>query len=138
MQIADFPVSIPLGEGKPGGLFGRIHGRPWGPVSKMVRSSRSFRSAGGARVAVSAVRRIDSCPRGPPPQPRITYPPIDDLLAGDTLTVEGRAAPGSTIRVGVEYSTTALGGQLPIHGHRARQRSDRGTVAAFGASTICR
>lgn len=53
---------------------------------------------------------------GAPSTPRITTPQNDSLV-GPTLDVEGKAAPGATVRVSISYVSKALGGLFSVNGN---------------------
>lgn len=52
---------------------------------------------------------------GAPVQPTITTPENDSLVS-ETLDVEGKAAPGATVRVSIDYVSKALGGLFSVNG----------------------
>jgi len=57
---------------------------------------------------------------GPPPAPKIVTPADSDYVdAAQPLTVKGRAAAGSTVRIVVSYESKVLGGILPVSGQSA-------------------
>ena len=76
-----------------------------------VTSGLTGGQAGGLTVAA-----------GPPPAPKILSPTADDTVdASRPLEVKGRAQPGSTVRVTVNYVSKVLGGFLPVSGSSGSQ-----------------
>jgi hypothetical protein len=114
VAIVGVASDIPLGEGKPGIYTGEYTVRP-GDVAQDTPVAAQFRTAGGRTVIVPLPGGI-SLAAGPPRAPRITDPPINDVLVGDSLEMAGTAEPAATVRVSVDFASTTLGGLFPLHG----------------------
>lgn len=113
-RIGDAASDIPLGEGKPGLYTGEYTVRP-GDDAPSAPVVVTFRDAKGRTVTASLPSGV-TLSAGPPRSPRITYPPVDDFEAGNEFQMEGDAPPGATVRVTVNYRSTALGGLFPLTG----------------------
>jgi hypothetical protein len=114
IAIIGVASNIPLGEGKPGIYTGEYTVRP-GDVAQDTPVAAQFRTAGGRTETVPLPGSI-SLAAGRPRAPRITDPPINDVLFGDSLDMAGTAEPAATVRVSVDFTSTTLGGLFPIHG----------------------
>lgn len=110
--------AIPLGETDPGVYVGEYTIRAGDSVSNAPVTAR-YEARDGTVVNASLAAGL-TVAAGPPPAPKILSPLDSEYVdANLPLTVRGRAAPGSIVRLVVSYESKVLGGILPVSGQSA-------------------
>jgi len=128
------------------------------PGDSLVGAPVSARYSKDGKTVTTPLASALTIEAGAPVQPRILRPENDSLV-DETLDVEGKAAPGATVRVSIDYVSKALGGLFSVNGSvgskdvvankngdwKAEQftlktnsllASDRATVFTISASTV--
>ena len=114
-NIGNLAKAIPLRETDPGVYVGEYTVRAGDSVQDAPVTAR-FTARDGTEVTTSLASGM-TITAGPPPAPRILTPQDADTVdASSSLTIKGKAAPGSTVRVTVSYVSKELGGILPVSG----------------------
>ncbi len=116
--VGGLAKTIPLGETDPGVYVGEYTIKAGDSVSNSPVTAR-YEARDGTVVNASLATGL-TVTAGPPPAPRILSPIDAEYVdANLPLTVRGRAAPGSTVRLVVSYESKVLGGILPVSGQSA-------------------
>ncbi len=117
-SIGNLAKTIPMRETDPGVYVGEYTIRAGDSVNNAPVTAR-FVARDGTAVTTNLAAGL-TIAAGPPPAPKIFSPADAGYVdAGQPLTVRGKAAPGSTVRVTVSYDSKALGGILPVTGQSA-------------------
>ena len=113
--IGTLAKAIPLRETDPGVYVGDYTVKSGDSVDNAPVTAR-FTARDGTEVSTALASGL-TLTAGPPPAPQIREPQDADTVdANAPLTVRGRATPGSTVRVTVNYVSKELGGILPVSG----------------------
>ena len=116
--VGGLQKDIPLTENSPGVYVGEYTVKAGDSTADAPVSARFVARDG--TVVTSNLASSLTVSSGPPPAPRILDPQDSAYINADApLTVKGKAAPGSTVRVTVSYESKALGGILPVRGESA-------------------
>jgi hypothetical protein len=117
-SIGSLAKNIPMRETDPGVYVGEYTIRAGDSVDNAPVTAH-FVARDGTVVTANLAGGL-TIAAGPPPAPKIISPPDAGYVdANQPLTVKGRAAPGSTVRVTVSYDSKVLGGILPVTGQSA-------------------
>ena len=117
-SIGSLAKNIPLREGDAGVYTGEYTVKAGDSVQNAPVTAR-FEARDGTVVTTSLAGSL-TLAAGPPPAPKILSPSDSNYVdASQPLTVRGRAAPNSTVRVTVSYESKDLGGILPVSGQSA-------------------
>lgn len=117
-SIGTLAKSIPLHEADAGVYTGEYTVKAGDSIQNAPVTAR-FESRDGTVVTTSLSSGL-TIAAGPPPAPKILSPTDSNYVDANTpLTVQGKAAPGSTVRVTVAYESKDLGGILPVTGQSA-------------------
>ena len=117
-NIGNLAKNIPLRETDLGIYVGEYTVRAGDSVTNAPVTAR-FVTRDGTIVTTSLTNSL-TLAGGPPPAPKISSPADSGYVdANQPLTVKGKAAPNSTVRVTVSYDSKALGGILPVSGQSA-------------------
>ena len=103
---------VALREGTTGVYTGEYTVVPGDSLTGAPVSARFSKDGKTVTTPLAAALTIDA---GAPVQPRIVTPENDSLVS-ETLDVEGKAAPGATVRVSIDYVSKALGGLFSVNG----------------------
>lgn len=103
---------VVMREGSTGVYTGEYTVVPGDSLTGVPISAKFSKDGKTVTTPLATVLTIDA---GAPVQPRIVRPENDSLV-DQTLDVEGRAAPGATIRVSIDYVSKALGGLFSVNG----------------------
>ena len=113
--IGALAKSIPLSETDPGIYVGEYTVKT-GDTAENAPVTARFVTRDGTEVTTALASGL-TIAAGPPPAPKILSPlDADSVDVNTPLTVKGRAAPGSTVRVTINYVSKELGGILPVSG----------------------
>ncbi len=113
--VGSLAKDIPLSENDPGVYVGEYTIKAGDSVQNAPVTAR-LTMRDGTTVTTSLASGM-TIAAGPPPAPRILGPADNDTVSADQpLTVRGKAAPGSAVRVTVSYVSKVLGGILPVSG----------------------
>ncbi|MDQ2798083.1 MAG: stalk domain-containing protein [Armatimonadota bacterium] len=116
--VGSLAKSIPLSETSPGVYSGEYTVKAGDSVQNAPVTAR-FEARDGTAVTTSLASGL-TIAAGPPPAPKIVSPTDSNYVdAAQPLTVKGKAAPDSTVRVTVSYISKDLGGFLPVSGQSA-------------------
>ena len=116
--VGGLAKTIPLGETDPGVYVGEYTIKAGDSVQDAPVTAR-YEARDGTVVNASLATGL-TVAAGPPPAPKIISPRDSEYVdANLPLTVKGRAAPGSTVRLVVSYESKVLGGILPVSGQSA-------------------
>ena len=110
--LGTIATDIPLAEGSPGVYTGEYTVKAGDSVQGVPASAKYQKGGKAVTVALASGLTIAA---GGPKAPAITSP-TEGATAADTLTVEGTAAPGATVRVSINYVSKALGGLFSVNG----------------------
>ena len=111
-------AKLALRESEPGVYVGEYTIKAGDSVENAPVTAQ-FVARDGTTVTTSLAQGL-TVAAGPPPAPKIVSPEDAEYVdAAQPLTVRGKAAPGSTVRVTVSYESKALGGILPVSGQSA-------------------
>jgi len=114
-SIGSLEKAIPLRETDPGTYVGEYTVKSGDSIENAPVTAH-FTARDGTEVTTNLATGL-TITAGPPPPPKIRFPEDADTVDVNTpLTVKGRAAPGSTVRVTVSYVSKELGGILPVSG----------------------
>lgn len=117
-NIGSLAKDIPLNETSPGVYTGEYAVRPGDAVQNAPVTAR-FTAKDGTQVTTSLSDNL-TVAAGPSAAPRILSPADNDTINTDnTVTIKGKATPGSTVHVAVSYESKVLGGFLPVSGQSA-------------------
>ncbi len=113
--IGTLAKSIPLTETDPGVYVGEYTVKT-GDTAENAPVTARFVARDGTEVTTTLATGM-TITAGPPPAPKILSPlDTDPVDVNAPLTVKGKAAPGSTVRVTINYVSKELGGILPVSG----------------------
>ena len=113
--IGTLAKAIPLSETDPGVYLGDYTVKA-GDTAQNAPVTARFTTRDGTEVLTSLAAGL-TLTAGPPPAPKIVSPQDADAVdVGVPLVVKGSAAPGSTVRVTINYVSKELGGILPVSG----------------------
>ena len=113
--IGTLAKAIPLSETDPGVYVGEYTVKT-GDTAENAPVTARFVARDGTEVTTTLASGL-TITAGPPPAPKILFPVDTDSVDVNTpLTVKGKAAPGSTVRVTINYVSKELGGILPVSG----------------------
>jgi len=116
--VGSLAKAVPLRETDPGVYVGEYTIKAGDSVQDAPVTAR-YEARDGTVVNTSLATGL-TVAAGPPPAPKIISPADAEYVdASQPLTVKGRAAPGSTVRLVVTYDSKALGGILPVSGQSA-------------------
>jgi len=114
-SIGALAKAIPLPETDPGVYVGEYTVKAGDSIENAPVTAR-FTTRDGTEVSTNLASGL-TITAGPPPAPKILAPlDANTVDASAPLTVTGKAAPGSTVRVTVSYVSKELGGILPVSG----------------------
>ncbi len=85
------------------------------PGDSLVGAPVSAKFTKDGKTLITPLASAFTIDAGAPTQPVIVTPENDSLV-GETLDVEGKAAPGATVRVSISYVSAALGGLFSVNG----------------------
>ncbi|MDQ2688582.1 MAG: hypothetical protein M3Y28_12025, partial [Armatimonadota bacterium] len=111
-SLGSIATNIPLGEGSPGVYTGEYTVKAGDSVQDAPATARFEK---GGKTVTTALASGLTLAAGGPKTPVITSPAADSQ-AGDTLTVQGTASPGATVRVSIDFVSKALGGLFSVNG----------------------
>jgi len=116
--VGSLAKTIPLRETEAGVYVGEYTVKAGDSVENAPVTAR-YEARDGTVVTTSLASGL-TIAAGPPPAPKIVSPADSDYVdANQPLTVKGKAAPGSAVRVVVSYESKVLGGILPVSGQSA-------------------
>lgn len=114
-SVGSLAKDIPLRETDPGVYVGEYTVKAGDSVQNAPVTARLV-TRDATTVTTSLANGL-TIAAGPPPAPKILSPSDNDTVdANQALTVRGKAEPGSTVRVTVNYVSKVLGGILPVSG----------------------
>jgi len=116
--VGSLAKTIPLRETDAGIYVGEYTVKAGDSIENAPVTAR-YEARDGTVVTTSLASGL-TIAAGPPPAPKIISPADADYVNADQpLTVKGRAAPGSPVRIVVSYESKVLGGILPVSGQSA-------------------
>ena len=103
---------VPLREGATGVYTGEYTVVPGDSLTGVPVTAKFTKDGKTETTPLASALTIEA---GAPVPPRIVTPENDSLVS-ETLDVEGKAAPGATVRVSINYVSKALGGLFSVNG----------------------
>ncbi len=112
-SVGNVARDIPMNETAPGSYSGRFVPSDGSSVQSAPVVAKFIAPDGS--VVTAPLNTPITIAAGPPRRPKVSSP-IEDEAVGDTVTISGRAAPGATVNISIDFKAKALGGLFGVSG----------------------